>query len=569
MKRRLSGFLGENRAVHPRMLLEGVGVTSTNQRPGKGFRPWKAPSTVATVGASRLTIYRFGQDTASDANYWFSWTTVVHAIRGFIADDTTERTFFTGSGAPKWTDNTIALASTPYPTATRQLGVPAPASAPTVADLVVGSSTNSEVRYYCYTYVTDKGEESAPSPVSAAYACLDDTTATVSGLVAAPGGSFTVDRKRLYVTVTGQAGDTEFLFLREIASGLTSTTDDLRDRGEVLPSDGWLTPPGVAQGGALNLTEPVLSCLTAMWNGMAAGITGNAVRFCVPYRLFAWPLANEYMPPDAKPIALGTFGQNLLVLTNGAPCVVSGSAPDSMDGRPLEFNEACVSVRSVVSFGHGVAWACPDGLAYYGAGGPKMLTAGILEKEDWEALVPSTVVGCVIEGLYIGFYTVASVTRGFVIDPLNPTGMYFLDTGYAASFFDPIQDRLYVLSGTSVQKWDAGSAMTAVFKSKTFREAAPVSFAYAEVIADSYPVTLKVNSLGYSSAQVTALVAANARFTSITGGIQYSVSVTSRDAVPLPEFPLNDDWQIELSTAIAVQGVVLAESTEELDEVPG
>jgi hypothetical protein len=426
-----------------------------------------------------------------------------------------------------------------------------------------------ETVYACYTYVTDKGEESAPSPVSAGYVRTVDTTATIAGLAAAPSGAFTINRIRVYVTVTGQAGDTEFLFLREVSSSTTSTTDDLRDRGAVLPSDGWLPPPGVAQGGALNVTEPVLTCLTAMWNGMAAGITGNAVRFCHPYTLHAWPLANEYMPPDAKPIALGTFGQNLLVLTNGAPCVVSGSAPDSMDGRPLEFNEACVSVRSVVSFGHGVAWACPDGLAYYGAGGPKMLTAEILEKEDWEALVPSTIVGGIIEGLYVGFYTVGGSTKGFVIDPLNPTGMYFLEAGYAAAYFDPIQDRFYVLSGSSVQKWDSGAAMTAVFKSKTFREAAPVSFAYAEVIADAYPVTLKVNSISYTPAQITKLLAANALFTGISGGIQYSVSVTSRDAVPLPEFPLNDDWQIELSTALPVQGVVLAESVEELDEAPG
>ena len=38
---RLSGFLGENRALHPMLLPETVGTQSTNQHPGRGdLRPW-------------------------------------------------------------------------------------------------------------------------------------------------------------------------------------------------------------------------------------------------------------------------------------------------------------------------------------------------------------------------------------------------------------------------------------------------------------------------------------------------------------------------------------------------
>ena len=123
---RLAKFLGENRAIDPLLLADGLGVYSRNQKPGRGnLLPWKQPTTVATVPAGRKTIYRMGRDVASDANYWLSWTTVVHAIRGFDAGDTTERTFYTGDGAPKVTDNTVALASAPYPTASRPMGLPA------------------------------------------------------------------------------------------------------------------------------------------------------------------------------------------------------------------------------------------------------------------------------------------------------------------------------------------------------------------------------------------------------------------------------------------------------------
>jgi hypothetical protein len=51
---RLAGFAGENRALHPMLLPDSVGVTSRNQKPGRGdFRPWKQPSTVAAVPAGR------------------------------------------------------------------------------------------------------------------------------------------------------------------------------------------------------------------------------------------------------------------------------------------------------------------------------------------------------------------------------------------------------------------------------------------------------------------------------------------------------------------------------------
>ena len=128
---RVAGFLGANQALQPMLLPETVGVSSLNQKPGRGdLRPWKAPSNVATVPSGRNTIHRMGRDVVSDANYWFSWSTVVHAIRGFDGADTTERTYFTGSGTPKWTDNTIGLAGgAPYPQGLRELAVPAPTTA--------------------------------------------------------------------------------------------------------------------------------------------------------------------------------------------------------------------------------------------------------------------------------------------------------------------------------------------------------------------------------------------------------------------------------------------------------
>ncbi len=528
-----SGFGGENRALHPKLLPDGVGTVSRNQKPGRGdLRSWRTPNTVASAPSGRQTIYRMGRDVASDANYWLSWTGVVHAIRGFDAEDTTERTYYSGDGAPKVTDNTIALASAPYPTASRPLGMPAPVSAPTVSASGGTTAALTQTYFYVYTYVNDWGWESAPSPASAQLDRKTDATATIGGFAAAPAGNYNINRIRIYRTQTGNT-TTEFFFLREIALGVSSTADDNRDLGEVLPTLGWLPPPAD------------LSQLKSLWNGMAAGISGMSVRFCEAYTPYAWPIAYDVVPPDGKPVALGVFGQSLLVLTTGRPVLVAGSGPDSMDQQPLEFSQGCISARSAVGMGAGVAWASEDGLCWYGQGGARILTAGLMTREDWQALKPATIIGQMYEGLYYGSYDDGSGRKSFFIDPGNPSGVYFMDLGYSAMHFDELQDQLYVLDGASVKRWDAGTLMTYRARSKVFRAPRPVTLASAEVTADGFPVTLRVFA---------------------DGTLKHTQTVQSKDPFRLPGGFRASDWQIEAEGTFAVQGVALAGSTQELSE---
>lgn len=607
MKLLVSGFHGENRALHPMLVPDGTGVLSLNQNPVRGdLRPWKSPATVATVPAGRQSIYRLGRDVAADDLYWLSWPTEVHAVKGFLSDDTTERTYYTGDGFPKWTDNVMGVASAPYPTAWRQLGVPAPTAAPILTVLarvavvagsfVLGTSytivsvgttdfttigaanntvgtvfkatgagtgtgtvtvynTESESRYYTYTFVTDKGEESAPGPVSAELVCKTDDTVAISSLTAAPSGSFGIDRIRIYRTQSGQTGATDFFFLREVAIGTTDTTDDGRLLGEVVPTDGWLMPPADLKG------------LTSMWNGMMAGISGNSVRVCEAYTPYAWPIAYDVIPPNATPVALARFEQNLLVLTTGRPVIVTGGSPDALDETPMDLAEACVAPRSVVSFGHGVAWACPDGLAYYGASGPKIITAGLMTRDDWQAIKPESIVASVYEGAYLGFYTVGGVTKGFLVDPLRPAGIFFMDLRADALYFDEIQDALFLLDGTDIKKWDTGTPLTATFRSKQMHTPKPTSFACAEVVADAYPVSFKLDAINLKAADVTKLIAAFPMLTAPTAtSLRYFVNVPDGAAFRLPGV-VAQDWQLELATSGAVQGAAVAQSMAEIATV--
>lgn len=552
---RFGGFTGENRAINPRLLGDSVCTLSRNHKPTRSdLRPWRNPLSVATVPTGRQTIYRMGRDVASDSQYWLSWPTRVHAVRGFSSDDASERTYFTGDGPPKVSDNTMALASQPYPTTSRPLGIPAPATA--LTGTVTGGTASNGTFVYTYTYVNDWGWESAPAP-GLTISRPTDATVTLAGFAAAPAGNYQINRIRVYRTQTGSSA-TEFFFLREIALGVASTTDDNRTLGDVMETLKWQPAPA-------NLKH-----LTAMWNGMLAGISGDRVRFCEAYVPYAWPVEYDAVPPDSTPVALGVFGQSLLVLTTGRPLLVAGSGPDSLDQQPLEFSQACCSDTSVVGMGSGVAWASEDGLCWYGAGGPRLLTTGIMTREDWQAINPRSIVGRMYEGLYFGSYLDGVVRRGFLMDPINPTGIYFLDKGYEAMHFDELQDQLYVLDGANVMRWDAGATvMTARVRSKTFRTPLPTNFGALEVIADAYPVSVAIEAQGMDPAEVAALVADFGGLLSapISTTLRYQVSVTNKAPIVLPGGFSASDWVLDVEATSPVLGVAMATTIDELRAV--
>ncbi len=535
MKITIEAFSGASRALDPLKLRDDVGVDARNMTNDRSnLRPWKAPTQVATVPASpaRKTIYRMGRDVPSDSTYWLSWTTVVDAIRAFNEEDTTERTIFTGSGTPKWTNNVIGLATSPYPTAVRELGVPAPTTTHLVAIDTDGPDGTAEDVFTVVTFVNDLGEEGAPGPVSAKVTVKPGALLDVTSLPAAPAGAYGLTHKRVYATKVGEA-TTDFYLAAEVTIATTAVTIDLGDLNDVLQTGEYDMPP--ADGHSL----------IELWNEFAAMISGKAVRFCEVGTIYAWPEGYR-MPVGDKPVALGKFDQNILVLTTGQPYLITGQAPDAMSSAPISLDQSCVSKQSVVGFGFAVVWASPDGLWAMSSSGPVNLTDGLLTSEDWLALNPSTLVGVRHDGRYFGFFNDGS-QKGFIIDPAKPQGITFLDTGYTAAFRDSITDSLYVLdTGGSIKKWDAGSGvLSAVFKSKIFHQAQPTTFGAAQVLASAYTgVTLKVWA---------------------DGTLRYTRTVTGRKAFRLPQGFKANDWQFEITTQSPVSALLVASTLRELD----
>lgn len=554
-----TGFHGENRAVQPLKLKEGICTISRNQKPGRGdLRPWRKPLAVATVPADRKTIYRMGRDVASDADYWLSWPTFVRAMRSFSTTDTTERTFFTGDGPPKVTDNIMALASAPFPTTSRPAGLPVPigpllatTQEPEEGESWAGEDANF---YYVYTYVNDWGWESSPSPPSLVNTRPTDAPADLSSFSAVPAGNYHIDKIRIYRTQADETGAAEYFFLREIEIGTDTTVDDNRQLGRVMATLGWFPPPDD------------LAYLTPMWNGMAAGISEGVARVCEPYSEYAWPLEYEVMPPEGRAVALGVFEQNLLVLTDGRPVLAVGTSPDGLDQMPIAFAQGCVAPRSAVSMGRGVAWASNDGLCWYGSGGPAILTANILLREDWQALNPASIIGCMYEGFYFGSYDDGSGRKGFMIDPANPVGMFFLDEGFEGMHFDELQDQMYVLDGTQVKRWDAGEDfMTLHAASKVWRLPAPDSFGFGEVVGSEFPITLHVDALDLKPRDVTNLSTKRPGvFTALDATtLRHTVTVLGEEPFRLPAL-VGAKWRLSTEGDKPLQAIAIASDVDEL-----
>lgn len=535
-----TGFSGANLKVHKRFLPDGVGTLSMNQKPAEqgDFRPWRTALALAvtSVVSNAATIYRMGRSSASPTTFWLSWSTLVHVIRGFDTSDPTERTYYTGDGVPKWTDNTIGLTPPLYPTTSRLLAVPQPTLVPGVALNADGPSGDARQLYYVFTWVNDIGWESAPSPPVLAPAAKPGAILDLTISEAVPAGNYGVNRVRWYRQE--EAGDTEtapYFFLREYAVGAGGMQDDARALGEELATETWIVLPNSA------------TWLTQCWNQFAAAIVDKSVRFCEPGIIYAWPIGYELTFGGETPLALAAFAQRLLVLTDGGAFVCTGSAPEGIDQKPMRL-AVIVSQRSLVVGESFAMWAAKDGLWYYGVDGYRNLVEACMTAEQWETLVPSTIVGTLLQlgerTLYFGSYNDGTL-KGFIVDPSNPNGIYFLDKGYQAAYWDPLQRELFVLDAGTLKQWDAGAGfMTGTWRGKVHRQTEYAEGEWLEILSTGQVAIKVFNEASDDDDDDDPL--------------QQNMSATfTRGQSRLPDGIGGRDWQLEFSTQGSVQGLVI------------
>ena len=485
-----------------------------------------------------MTIYRFGQTISSDTLYWFLFTGDVDLVRTPISGDTTERTYYSDGQFPKWTDNILALqgTGTRYPFNYRKLGVPAPTTPATVGVAGTATGTIIEDRVYIYTWVTDKGEESAPSPPSADVQVLTGQTVNLTNFDLLPTGNIVIRSCRIYRSTSGT-----YLFVQEITAAQSQVrppaivyNDNVltTNLGEACPSLTWLPPP------------PDLIGFVLMPNGILAGFKNRDVYMCDPYHPFAFPIAN-INTVDYPIVGLGVMNNTLCVLTSGIPYWITGTDPLNMVVTKADLVQGCVSKRSIVSMLGSVIYASPDGLVSMNNNGSTILTLSIFTRAQWQALNPQNISAYQFETQYVAFF---STGGGFIYDFSTQTFMNHTINAIAG-YQDLIKDTLYLAnSNNAIVKWQQGNYMNYQWKSKRFTNPYAISFSCMKVIADNYvsPIQVIINS------------SSDGGYTNV-----YNFNVTSREPFRLPAY-LILDFDITINSSVEIFSVSIATSMDEI-----
>lgn len=483
------------------------------------------------------SLYRFGQDVEGDANYWFHWTTDVDVVRSQIFGDTTEKTFFTGDGAPKYTDNAVALAGTQYPVVSYLLGVPVP-TAPTGGTIAGTGSGVALSTSFVYTIVDDNGWEGPPSPVLEIPSVKLGQTVLLESLMGVQAGyRMSVAggaHHRIYQANTSgtfmYAGRTTDIAQTTFTATIVSQAD-----GDALTSTTFDPPPATLAG------------LVELHNGMNAGFTGNDVYVCEAYKPWAW--STDYRFSTAHPVVgLGAFDQALVVLTKGVPVVAQGSDPASMTPVPLKgFRQACVSKRSIVQLSGGVMYASPDGLCMITPNGPSIVTAGAFARKEWQRLIrPESIHAYRSEDRYIGFFDNGQEKGAFVVDLTSPNNPFsFLDLGYhpTAGYNDLLNDGLYLAVGNTVRRFMGGDPLPYTWRSKRVTMSTPACLSWGRVLASEYPVDLSIYAEGVLIDEI-----------SVQSDDPFRTSISDRCRT----------YEVEVSGTSAVVEVALAHSAKEI-----
>ncbi|BCT67980.1 hypothetical protein [Nitrosospira sp. NRS527] len=182
---RITGFSG----LVPRLARQLLGASqaqvATNCNLTSGdLRPRNGPLLVfaPVIANDIVSMFRMEKD---GNEKWLAWDKDVDVARSPVAGNTSRRFYYTGDGEPRASEYDMATAGTgPYPSGCYVLGVAQPLNPPVV--MVAGGAGSTVTRSYVYTFVTQWGEESAPSPASAVTTGKDDDTWALSGMDTAP-----------------------------------------------------------------------------------------------------------------------------------------------------------------------------------------------------------------------------------------------------------------------------------------------------------------------------------------------------------------------------------------------
>ena len=360
-----------------------------------------------------------------------------------------ERLFHaTGAGVPQWTQGAGAGS-------THNLGILAPATAPTVALGAGGAITGTY--QYAYTYYSSTtGAESAPSPVSAEIVATANQI-NLTGLVAAADPQ--ADKIRIY-----RVGGTilSFQLVATIASASINYTDNTADAnidGTPLTTEG----SGQALAGGRYIKEAY---------GIVFYMLGDKLYFSEIGKWYSYPA--EYYLDFGKPLMGYAFVSNgILVFTKHKTHLVTGTTPTNFSKTTLSRSQGCKTAKSVVEINNTAIWVSQDGICISSGAVPRVISRGVLGKLNLQ--VANAVVH---DDVYY-----AQLLDGTVLAYDSRFSQIFKDLQLGTSYLVVVLGKLYGYFGTQYKELFVGNDLL------------PLTWQSAQILDGAYTESKTYNSI--------------------------------------------------------------------------
>lgn len=504
---RLEQFAGELPATHPQKLSLANAQTCRNVRLLSGaLEPWAAPGKAydSSLRNPTRTLFR------TQYGHWVEWPTWYRVVNTINPNDPYDRIFISGGGEPPQVldPDYVGTDEDPsYPAGSLRLGVPGPESplasvrAISHADAIqwadshgrgypsnwpveVDEDVEPQPRSYTYTVTLENnfGEESVPAQPSPNVEVLENETVKLD-LPAVPSiadaGDVVLTRYFIYRSSGGP-----FQYIGSAPIEWNEYVDLTPDGGaaEQLESENNDMPPDDLDG------------LCVVGGNFLAGFQKNEVLFSAPGLPHAWPTAFR-QPVDYTIVELASFGQTLVVMTQGSLYMGQGGHPAGMVLSDTAVHQPCVARESVATLMGGVVYASPDGLVHVTNGGARVISEEMFTRDEWGALNPSSIRATGWYSHYVGFYkTETGEEGGFILDPRRPEhGVVFLDVAYPDAVYTDIQrDRMYMVVDGEILEWGTGEDMSYRWRSRPLDLPELSAVGVVCVYADGYPVTVRL-----------------------------------------------------------------------------